>query len=155
MCGGIGSRTDFSYIFEMFDYANMRSEWYPFFHIALLNDFGSFALCTSDRLFDSSHSSTASPSLSVEVYPQCVVAVEAANYNMRHVLFPSGGRRNCSAGGLYTECTTTLGSSTVMNSMNLSSSQTENNLQTISNKNRASMNAWSCLIFGSVGFLDT
>ena len=39
----------------------------------------------SDRLFDSAHSSTASPSLSVVVYPQCVVAVEVTNYNMRHV----------------------------------------------------------------------
>ena len=69
MCG-IGSRTDFSHIF---DDANMRSGLYPFFHIALLNDFGSFALCMSDRLFDSAHSSTASPSLSVEVYPQSVL----------------------------------------------------------------------------------
>ena len=66
----IGSRTDFSHILEMFDDANMRSGLYPCFHIALLNDFGSFALCMSDRLFDSAHSSTASP---------------AANYNMRHV----------------------------------------------------------------------
>ena len=39
-------------------------------------------------------------------------------------LLPSGGSRNCSAGGLYTECTTTPGSSTVINST-LSSSQTE------------------------------
>ena len=59
MCG-IGSRTDFSHIFEMFDDANMRSGLYPFFYISLLNDYGSFALCMSDRLFDSSHSSTAS-----------------------------------------------------------------------------------------------
>ena len=74
MCGGgIGSRTDFSHIFEMFDDANMRSGLYHFFHIALLKDFGSFALCMSDRLLDSAHSSTASPSLSVEVYPQSVL----------------------------------------------------------------------------------
>ena len=52
------------------------------------------------------------------------MAVEVANYNMRMFLFPSGGSRNCSAGGLYTECTTTSGSSTVMNST-VSSSQTE------------------------------
>ena len=58
---GIGSRTDFSHIFEMFDDVNMRSGLFPFFHIALSNDFGSFAVCTSDRLFDSSHSSTAFP----------------------------------------------------------------------------------------------
>ena len=76
MGGGIGSRTDFTHIFEMFDDPNMRSGLYPFFHIAVLNDFGSFALCMSDRLFDSAHSFTASPLLLVEVYPQCVVAVE-------------------------------------------------------------------------------
>ena len=46
---GIGSITDLSHIFEMFGDANMRSGLYPFFHIALLNDFGSFALCMSDR----------------------------------------------------------------------------------------------------------
>ena len=58
---------------EMFDDANMRLGFYRFFHISLLNDFGSFALCMSDRLFDSAHSSTASPSLSVKVYPQSVL----------------------------------------------------------------------------------
>ena len=57
----------------MFDDANMRSGLYPFFRIALLNDFGSFAMCMSHRLFDSAHSSIASPSLSVEVYPQSVL----------------------------------------------------------------------------------
>ena len=71
LCVGIGSRTYFSHIREMFDDANMRSWLYPFFHIALLNDFGSFALCMSDRLFDSGHSSTTSLSLSVEVYRVC------------------------------------------------------------------------------------
>ena len=60
MCG-IGSKTDFSHIFEMLDDANMRSGLNPLFHIALLNDFGSFALCMSDRLFDSAHMYTASP----------------------------------------------------------------------------------------------
>ena len=74
LCGGIGLRTDFSHIFEMFDDANMRSWLYPFFHIALLKDLGSFTLCMSDRLFDSAHSYTASLLLSVELYPQCVVA---------------------------------------------------------------------------------
>ena len=72
-CGGIGSRTGFSHIFEMFYDENMRSGLYSFFHIAMLNDFGSFALCMSDRLFDSAHSFTASPSLSVEVYHQRVL----------------------------------------------------------------------------------
>ena len=70
-CYVVGSRTDFSHIFEMFDDAIMRLGLYPFFHIALLNDFGSFLLCMSDRLLDSAHSSTAS--LSVEVYPQSVL----------------------------------------------------------------------------------
>ena len=70
---GIGSRTDFSHIFEMLDDANTRPGLYHIFHIALLNDVGSFALCMSDRLFDSAHRSTASPSLSVEVYPQSVL----------------------------------------------------------------------------------
>ena len=65
--------TDFSHIFDMFDEAIMRSGLYPFFYIALLNDFGSFSLCTRDMLFDSAQSSTASPSLSVEVYPQSVL----------------------------------------------------------------------------------
>ena len=69
----IGSRTYFSHIFEMFEDANMRSGLYPFFHIAQLNDFCSFALCMSDKLFDSAHSSTVSPSLSVVVYPQSVL----------------------------------------------------------------------------------
>ena len=39
---GIGSRTDFSHISEMFEDTKMRSGLYPFFHIALLNDFGKF-----------------------------------------------------------------------------------------------------------------
>ena len=57
----------------MFDDANMRSGLYAFLHIALLNDFGSFALCISDRLCDSAHKSTASPPLSVDLYPQSVL----------------------------------------------------------------------------------
>ena len=63
---GVGSRTDISNIFELFDDVNMRSGFYPFFHIALLNDFGIV-------WFDSVHRSTASLSLSVEVYPQSVL----------------------------------------------------------------------------------
>ena len=35
---GIGSRTDFSHISEMFEDTKMRSGLYPFFHIALLNE---------------------------------------------------------------------------------------------------------------------
>ena len=98
---------------------------YPFFHIALLNDFGRFALCMSDRLFDAAYSSTASPSLSVEVYPQSVLWLLKSPITICGMfLLPSGWSRNCSAGGLYTECTTTPGSSTVINST-LSSSQTE------------------------------
>ena len=52
------------------------------------------------------------------------MAVEVANYNMRHVSASKWREKNCASGGLYTECTTTPGSSTVMNST-LSSSQTE------------------------------
>ena len=48
---GIGFRTDFSYISDMFEDTKMRSGLYPFFHISLLNYFGSFAFCMSDRLF--------------------------------------------------------------------------------------------------------
>ena len=48
---GIGSRTNFSHISEMLEDTKMRSGLYPFFHIALLNDFGSFALWMSDNLF--------------------------------------------------------------------------------------------------------
>ena len=70
---GIGSRTDFSHISEMFEDTKMRSGLYPFFHIALLNYFGSFALWMSDNLFESAHCSTASPSLFVVVYPQSVL----------------------------------------------------------------------------------
>ena len=73
----IGSRTDFSHISEMFEDTKMRSGLYPFFHIALLNDFGSFALWMSDNLFESAHCSTASLSLSIVVYPpEGTVAVE-------------------------------------------------------------------------------
>ena len=68
----IESRTG-SHISEMFEDTKMRSGLYPFFHIALLNDFGSFALWMSDNLFEYAHCSTASPSLSVVVYPQRVL----------------------------------------------------------------------------------
>ena len=99
----------------MFEDTKMRSELYPFFHIALLNDFGSFALWMSENLFGSAHCSTASPSLSVVVYPQRVLWLLKSPM-LRLMLCPSGGSRNGSGGGLYRECTTTPGSSTVMNS---------------------------------------
>ena len=52
----------------------MRSGLFPFFHnILLLNDFGNFALCMSDKLFDSALMLTASPPLSVEVYLRSVL----------------------------------------------------------------------------------
>ena len=70
---GIRSRTDFKHISEMFEDTTMRSGLYPFFHIALLNDLGSFALWMSDNLFQTTHCSTASSSLSVVVYPQRVL----------------------------------------------------------------------------------
>ena len=63
---GMGPRTDFSYIPEVFEDTKMRSGFYAFFHIALLNDFGSFALCMSDMPFGYAHFSTDSaPSLFV------------------------------------------------------------------------------------------
>ena len=49
------------------------SELYHVFHLTLLNDFGSFASWMSDRLFDFSHSSTASPSIPVVEYPHNVL----------------------------------------------------------------------------------
>ena len=52
------------------------------------------------------------------------MAVEVANYNMMHVSASKRGEQELSTGGLYMECSTTPGSSTVMNST-LSSSQTE------------------------------
>ena len=64
---GIGSRTDFSHISEMFEDTKMRSGLYHFFHIALLKDFGSFALWMRDNQFESAHYSTAFTSLSVVV----------------------------------------------------------------------------------------
>ena len=114
--GGIGSRTDFSHISEMFEDTKMRSRLYPFFHIALLNDLGSFALWMSDNLFEPAHCSTASPSLSVVVYPQRVLWLLKSPITMWGlILCPSGGSRNGSCRGLYMECTTP-GSSIVINS---------------------------------------
>ena len=40
-----------THIGKMFEDTKMRSGLYPFSHIALLNDFGSFALWMSDNLF--------------------------------------------------------------------------------------------------------
>ena len=57
----IGSLTNFSYMSEMLDDAKMRSGLYPSFHLALLNDFGSFALWISVKLYEFSHCSTAFP----------------------------------------------------------------------------------------------
>ena len=51
------------------------------------------------------------------------MAIEVDNYNMRHVPASRWREEELSAAGLYTECTTTPGSSTVMNST-LSYSQT-------------------------------
>ena len=70
---GVGSRTDFTHISEMFEDTKMRTGLYPFFHIALLNDFGRFTLCMSDMLFESAHCSTDSPSLFFVVQPQSVL----------------------------------------------------------------------------------
>ena len=93
---------------------------FTFFHIALLNDFVSFAL-----LLDSAHSSTAYPSLSVEVYPQSVLwQVSACKWREQELFswwFVHG----------WLHC----------NELNIILFTDRNavNLQTISNKNRASM----------------
>ena len=87
----IGSRTDFSHISEMFDDTKMRSGLYPFFHIALLNDFGNFALWMSDNLFESAHCSTASPvAIRCGVSPEGTVPVEISYYDVRHDSLPNG-----------------------------------------------------------------
>ena len=117
LCAGDWIQNRLLNISEMFEDTKMRSGLYPFFHIALLNYFGSFALWMSDTLFESAHCSTASPSLSVVVYPQRVLWLLKSPITMCGlILCPSGGSRNGSGGGLYRECTTTPGSSTVMNS---------------------------------------
>ena len=109
----------------MFEETKMRSGLYPFFHIAQLNDVGSFVLWISDNLFESAQCSTASPLVSVMVYPQRVLWLLKSPITMWGlILCLSGGSRNGSGGGLYRTCTTTPGSSTVMNST-FSSSHTE------------------------------
>ena len=73
---GMVSRTDLSYISEMFDDRKMRSRLYPFGHIALLNDLGSLTVCMSGRLFESAHCSTYSRSLYIwiyKIYALCVL----------------------------------------------------------------------------------
>ena len=73
---GMGFRTDFSHISEMFEDTRMKSGLYTFFHIALLIDFGSF-MCMSDMLFESApllH--RFSVTVCCGVSPECTVAVE-------------------------------------------------------------------------------
>ena len=79
---GIGSRTDFSHISEMFE------DMYPFFHIALLNDFGSSVLWMSDNLIESTHCSlpiVCCPLFAIRcgVSPEGTVAVEISYYDVR------------------------------------------------------------------------
>ena len=94
----------------------MRSGLYPIFHIALLNDFSSFALWMSDNLFESVRFSVA---IRCGVSPEGTVAVEIFNYDVRlDSLFQWRELER------FRECTTTPGSSTVMNST-FSSSHTE------------------------------
>ena len=112
----MGSRTDFSHLYEMFVDTKMRSGLHPLIHTALLNYFGSFTLCMGDRLFEAANCSTDSPSL-------CTVAVGILYYDVRLGSL-SQCRESDSGGGLYMECTTTLGSSAVISST-FSSSQTE------------------------------
>ena len=70
---------------EMFEDTKMRSGLYPFFHIALLNDFGSFALWMSDNLFGSAHCllDRFSVAIRCSVSPEGTVAVEISYYDVR------------------------------------------------------------------------
>ena len=61
---GIRFRTEFTHMLSMLEDGKMRSGLKPFFHLSLLKDFGSFASWMSIRLFDSAHSTTATPLLS-------------------------------------------------------------------------------------------
>ena len=79
---GIGSRTDFSYIFEMFEDTKMRSGLYPFFHIALLHDFGCFALWMCDTL-NLPIARRFSVAIRCGVSPEGTVAVEISYYDVR------------------------------------------------------------------------
>ena len=121
---GMGSKTDFSHISEMFDGIKINFELYPFYHIALLNDFGSFVLCMIHMLFESAHCSTEFRLCLL----WCIARVYCGCWNLllrcEACFFVPMQIRNGSGGGLYRECTTTLGSSTVMSSI-FSSSQTE------------------------------
>ena len=70
---GMGSTTDFSHISEMFNDTKMRCGLYPFFHIALFNDYSSFALIMSDRLL----SPPITPQILRRYLLWCTVACEA------------------------------------------------------------------------------
>ena len=97
----------------MLDDANMMYLLYPFFHLALLNDFVSFALWISVKLHESTHWSTAFPSSSVVVYPYVVLWLLKSPITMSDkLLCPSVSSTIGSVGGLYTECTATPGIST-------------------------------------------
>ena len=69
---GIGYVADFSHMSAMLDDAKIMSGLYPFFHLALLIDFGSFALWICVKLHEFPHCSTAFPSLFVVAYPHVV-----------------------------------------------------------------------------------
>ena len=73
MCARDGIQNRFLTHIQNVEDTKMKSGLYPFFHIALLNDFGSYALCMSERMFEIAHCSTDSPSLFVVVYPQRVL----------------------------------------------------------------------------------
>ena len=106
MCG-IESMTDFLHMFAMLSYAKMRSGLLAFFHLALLNDFGSLVSWMCVKLHESAHCSTASPSLYVLAYPHIVLWLFKSPITIYGgFLRPRDGSSNRSFGGLYTECTT-------------------------------------------------
>ena len=73
LCARDGIQNRFlTHILNVYD-TKMRSGLYSFFHTALLNHFGSFGLCITDRLFESANFSTDSSTLFVVVYPQSIL----------------------------------------------------------------------------------
>ena len=86
------------WIQNMFEDTKMRFGLYPFFHVALLNDFGSFALWMSDNLFKSVHCSTAVVVVYPLPWPLLVGGVRCSRlWSTSQLLRPSG--QQCSHSG--------------------------------------------------------
>ena len=100
MCMGWDLLTDFSHTSEMFDDTKIRSRLYPFFHIALFNDFVSFALCTRDKLFESALLDRFTIVVCCGVSSEGTVVVEISYYDVRLVSLSQSRSRNSLGGGL-------------------------------------------------------